>query len=208
MNTSATGGTLTPDAPPAPCPLEDVAFEDFLEQIILGLTSLPGKFVFPRWQPVIPNTPPNTVDWAAWGITVVEPDTYGVELHSSTNDGASILIRHETVEVLLSFYGPHSSSYASIFRDGLQVAQNREVLTVNGMGLIETQRAANLSELIKNLWYRRVDIVWRFRRQTLRAYSVLNLLSAQGIVYTDTYPTSPPVVEFQYPITVTNPPTN
>lgn len=174
MNTSATGGYLAPAATPAP--LEDDAFTDFLQAILVGISGLPGNRVFPRWQPQPPNLPAKSIDWAALGITNFRPQTFAVELH--TEDGDEIQ-RHEEIDILTSFYGPHAWGFASQFRDGLQVSQNRYALQAAGMGLVDTGELINAPQLLKELWTQRVDMRWTIRRAIQRKYPVLSLLSAQ-----------------------------
>lgn len=184
-NTSASGGYLLPASSPAP--LEGQSFEDFLQQIFVGLTGIDGSFVRPRWQPDPPNQPARGQDWFAFGITDWDPDTYGVELHKA--DGSSDLQRHETVNILISFYGPNASTYMAMLRDGLQIAQNREIFQTNAMGLVQTGRALNVPSLVKEKWLNRIDLTMTMRRLILRTYPILNLASANGILYNEEYAT-------------------
>lgn len=188
MTTSATGGYLVPAASPAP--LEDDAFTDFLQAIVVGLTGLQGANVRPRWQPQVPNLPPDGDDWAAIGIQNTTPDTYAVEIHDATGSGRDELQRHEIVEILISFYGPHANRYCGMLRDGLQIAQNREVLFRNGMGLVDTGPPTPAPSLVKDRWLYRVDMMWTIKRAVQRFYPVLNVLSAQGAIITELSETS------------------
>jgi len=182
-NTSATGGFLLPAASPAP--LEGQDFEDFLQQIFVGLTGIPGKFVRPRWQPEPPDLPAAATDWFAFGITEWDPDTYAVEEHDRSGNGTTNLKRHETVRILLSFYGQRASYYMALLRDGLQIEQNREVFQRNAMGLVDTGRATAVPSLVKDKWLNRIDLPMTMRRLILRTYPVLNLVSFNGILYTE-----------------------
>jgi hypothetical protein len=49
-------------------------FEDFLQQLIAGITNLPAERVFPRWQEEPVPKPPFGTDWAAVGPTTDELD--------------------------------------------------------------------------------------------------------------------------------------
>jgi hypothetical protein len=182
-NTSATGGFLLPAASPAP--LEGQDFEDFLQQIFVGLTGISGTLVRPSWQEEPPDLPEADVDWFAFKIAEWDPDTYAVEQHDSS--GVSNLKRHETVRITLSFYGPRASYYMALLRDGLQIEQNRTIFTQNAMGLVDTERAVAVPSIVKDKWYNRVDMPMTMRRLILRSYPVLNIASFNGILYNELY---------------------
>lgn len=185
-NTSASGGYLTPDVSPAP--LEGQAFEDFLWGIIVGISTLAEDMVRPRWQIDPANLPAFGTNWASFGVMDWDADTYAVTKHDPTGEGSDSLERYETDTILVSFYGPDASKYMAIFRDGLQIAQNREVLQLAKMGEQETTTARNVPVLIKDKWQQRIDIQWIIRRQILRTYTVFNIGSMNGTLYTDVTP--------------------
>lgn len=189
VNDSSTGGYLQPAVTPAP--LEDQAFEDFLQEIFVGLSGLPTDSVIPRWQPEPINQPDLLSDWIAFGIMRQDPDVYAVVEHDPTGNGQDQMQRHETVEILLSSYGPNSVRNLSTLRDGLQVSQNRDVLTTNGMGVVQTGEMTPVPTLVKDRWLRRYDMMLTIRRQILRSYPVLNLSSAQATLNTDDGITTP-----------------
>ncbi len=174
VNTSATGGYLTPTVSPAP--LEDELLANFIQEWVVGITGLAGQYVRPRWQAEPPNIPQSSVNWAAVGIVNRESDMYAVEQHLA--GGTSQIKRHEVMNILASFYGPAADSYAHLLREGMQLAQNREVLTKNNMGLVNSGEATTVPELVKERWLYRVDLPFSIRRQIIRTYSVLNLNSA------------------------------
>lgn len=184
-NDSATGGPLTPELVPAP--LEDIALDDFLHDLIVGITGLDNTLVRPRWQPEPANLPDVGTNWVAFGIVSKEADTYAVEQHIATGQGFDYLKRQEVLNIFCSFYGPQAGSYAELLRDGLQIAQNREVLQLNMMGLVETKETITAPSLVKDKWLFRVDLMVRIRRQILRQYPVLNVLSAQGTIDVETF---------------------
>lgn len=174
-NTSSTGGPLLPSASPAP--LEGIALEDFLHDLIVTLTGIPT--LFPRWQPEPPDMPAYGTDWGAFGVVSREADVFGVNLHgSAAGVGYDELRRHEKLNILTSFYGPDADSYAALLRDDLQLPQNNEILQLNNMGLVETQDLLVIPELVKERWVRRVDMHVIIKRQIVRRYSVLNLASS------------------------------
>lgn len=175
MTTSATGGRLLPLA----SILDDEALIDFLQETVAGVSGLPGQLVRPRWQAEPPNLPDFGTDWAAIGITDREADTYPVIEHDPTGQGADRLIRHERLDLLCSFYGPHAGSLAALLRDGLFIAQNREALLLVGMALVEVSGSTRAPALVKERYTDRTDITVTLRREIRRTYPVLNLLSAQ-----------------------------
>jgi hypothetical protein len=186
-NTSATGGSLTSTLTPAP--LEDQALLDFLQSWIVGITGLPQTTVRPRWQPEPGNIPNESTNWVAFGIPRRESDVNAAELHFPSNPGYNEIRRHEILNILASFYGPNANGYAEIFREGIQVAQNREVLSLNAMGLVESGDVIALPELVKNKWYTRADLTFRIRRQIVRQYAVLNISEVDGSVNNELYTT-------------------
>lgn len=174
-NTSATGGALLPSTTPAP--LEGAALQNFLHDWFVALSGLDNTMVRPRWQAEPVNIPQATDSWLAFGITRYESDTFASEQHFASGSGYNEIRRHEVLNILLSFYGPSADSYAAILRDGMQVAQNREVLTLNAMGLVESGEVVAVPELVKDKWYYRADLTVRIRRQIVRQYAVQNLLT-------------------------------
>lgn len=175
-NSSATGGYLVPASTPSP--LQGQSLEDFLQEVLVGISALDPKLVRPAFQSEPPNIPADSA-WLAFRITNQSPDTFAVEQHDPTGDGSTTLIRHEIVTLLLSFYGSAGRDLASAVSDGFQISQNREVLMQNGMALVETGDLVPVPSLVKEKWLYRTDMTLRIRRQILRSYPVLNLLSAQ-----------------------------
>lgn len=187
-NTSATGGYLP--ATPSPAPLEGPALINFFQEWIVGLTGLPGKMVRPRWQQEPPNIPEEGTDWLAFGITNRAADTFAVELHPPLGPDYNQIRRHEVLDILVSIYGPNADNYAHLLREGMALAQNREPLSLNSMGLISSGAVQTVPELVKEKWYYRVDMPFSIRRQIVREFRVLSLTSAQGTVNNENYLTS------------------
>lgn len=181
-NNSASGGFLQPSA--APSPLEGQDLNRFLQQIIVGISGLDGTLVRPRWQTEMPVIPDAATVWAAMGITTRPRDTFAAIVHGSSGQGYDELRRHETLHTLCSFYDTgvngQADKFCAIVADGLAIPQNREVLTLNGFGLVNTGDPTAVPSLWKERWLYRVDLQILFRRQIKRQYQVLNLLSAQG----------------------------
>jgi hypothetical protein len=192
-NNSSTGGYLVPDNA-IPAPLEDDALDDFLHDVLAGITGLTADLVRPRWQPNVPDLPSRATNWCAFGIMSRSADTFDASNHDGTGDGADVLQRHEMLNIVTSFYGPNCQAYGALLRDGLGVAQNREQLFLVGMGLVSVGDLTKAPELIKNVWLQRADLPLTIRREIRREYPVLNLLSAQATLsappVTDTIDTS------------------
>jgi hypothetical protein len=169
--------------------LEDNALEDYLQVWVVALTGLPSDMVRPRWQPEPPNIPDYGVDWCGLGVTSQKADTFTVELHNPTGVGYDELRRHEELTCSVSFYGPNSGGFALLLRDNMQLSQNLEYLTLQGMGLVESGNVMTVPELVKERWLKRKDIDFTLRRQIVRDYSVPSLLSAQGVLYNEHYTT-------------------
>lgn len=182
-NDSSTGGYLSPAV--ASPPLEDDALTAIFQQMIVGITALPGNMVRPRWQPNPPKQPEPTVNWCALGIAVQTPDDGPAIVHNGSSNGSDTYIRHEQIDVLASFYGPNAMQNAQLLSDGLAIPQNLEQLKANDMNSVDTGQIRAAPDLINEQWVRRYDIELTFRRKIARTYSVLNILTAQGTVQTD-----------------------
>lgn len=188
MNDSSTGGYLLPveSNPPA----EDAALDAILQSLIVGLTGLPGSMIRPRWQPTVPKQPEPSVNWCAIGVTEDDSDDYPAIVHIGAGDGRDQFYQNETLSVLASFYGPNAQSYAKIARNGLYIAQNREALTAAGLDVKGAKKIVSAPEMINLQWVKRYDLNMHFSRQVSRTYAVLNLLSSDGTLETDSVTTS------------------
>ena len=184
-NNSATGGTLLPAAP---APLEGQSLDRFLQQVVAAVTGLDGTLVRPRWQKEPPNMPRVGIDWAAVGVMRREADTYASVMHSEHTPGADTVFRQEKLHVLVSFYGDTAADNAGRLREGLSVAQNREILDTVDMAYIGADETVTAPSLVNERWQYRVDLPMVFVRAIRRTYPVLNLLSASGSIVTDNDP--------------------
>lgn len=178
-NDSSTGGYLSPVSSR---PVEDDAFEDFIGNVVAGITGLARALVRPRWQPKPPPHPAITTNWCAIGITTIVSDYGAVTLHNPAGQGTDEQQRHDTVDLLASFYGPGAYSLASRLRDGLMVSQNRRAMREAGINLLESTRMRTASDLLNERFIRRVDLEVRLRRAFVRTYPILNVLSVSGVI--------------------------
>lgn len=176
-NTSASGGFLTPNL--TPTVLEDDALVNFFQEWVVGLTGLTPANVRPRWQAEPPNIPADGINWAAIGIVRRSPDVFASEEHVATGPGYDVLRKHEILHLICSFYGPNAETYSGTFRDGMQIAQNREILSLNRMGLVESGEPIVVPELLKEKWLYKTDLPFSIKREIIRNYAVQNVLSSQ-----------------------------
>lgn len=182
-NDSTATGYLVPTAQSPP--LEDAALDAVFQQMIVGLTGLPGNMVRPRWQPTVPKQPEPNVNWCAIGVTNSEADPNPAMIHNPAGDGSDTLQRNEILTVLASFYGPNASANAAQARDGIFVSQNNAMLGTYSMGLVSAGPKRPAPELVNQQWIRRYDFEIKVRREIIRTYNVLNILSADGTVDSD-----------------------
>lgn len=191
-NTSATGGPLAPAAMPAP--LEGQALYEFVQAWLVGVCGLDGTMVRPRFQSEPPNIPDSGLAWMAFGIGARPADTFPFVQHNPGTEappvaGSSTLQRHETLDVLCSFYDTGvtglADQYASILRDGLVMPQNSEVLQESGFALVKVGSLLPVPSLLKERWLYRIDFPLVVRRAIERTYPVLDVVAADGTINTD-----------------------
>lgn len=183
-NTSATGGYLSPAASPAPS--EDAALEDIFQSAIVGVTSIDGKLVRPRWQPKPPKQPSADTDWIAFGVIRQTPDASPYIEHNGGGDGKDTMKRHEDIELAITCYGPNGSKYATILRDSFWLPQNNEGLNAHSISFVDGHEMRPFPELVNQQWIRRHDITLRFRREVVRDYAILNIEAADIGLIDDT----------------------
>lgn len=175
-------------APPAP--LEDDDLDNALQSVIVGVTGLSADLVRPRWQVTTPKQPEPDVDWCAVGVVSSQPDAgpYIEHLfgHDITAPAGDLSIRHEQIDVLVSFYGPHAKSTMGILRDGLGIPQNLELAKSVGLYFVSIDSGRLAPDFINLQWVRRWDSELIFRRMVSRVYGVNNILSAEIDLRDDT----------------------
>jgi len=184
MTTSATGGFLTPQAPPAPGPLDGAGLNDFLQPMLVAMTGIDPTLVRPAFQSEPPNVPDAGVAWMAFRYTQRPADDFPALVH---RDGYDEFQRHEAIHTLCSFYDLGTSGladyYASLLRDNLMVPQNAEYLTAQGFGVAVVQDKTAVPVIVKMRWQYRVDVPFVLRRAVVRWYNVLNVASSDGVIH-------------------------
>lgn len=180
---------LTPTDSPGPLYGSDL--EDFMHDVIAGITGLGNTLVTASWQPEPDNIPPAGTVWCAFGFQPeFEHSQFPVVLHDGNgNSGAGVdtIQQHETFTMLTSFYdlgaGADAQKYCALLRDGLFIAQNREEMLSAGIVLISISPMRPAPVLVKERWLYRIDLAVTLRRQIDRTYGVPNVASAQGTIY-------------------------
>jgi hypothetical protein len=185
-NTSATGGYLTQGTP---APSEGQALRRFLQAMLVGVTGLPNNLVRQSWEANPAPVPSIETNWMAFGIESQRSEA-GDPYHRQRDDGSSLLIRHEELDVACIFYGPDAQQNANLLRDGLYLAQNRESMYSVGMGLVGFSETFHVPELINDRFFDRADITMTLRREVRREYPVLHFLAADGIIYANRHVTT------------------
>lgn len=179
-NTSSSGGYLLPQTP---YPMDDEALDIFLQNLIVGITGMPGALVRARWQTTIPQQPPVGTNWCAIGVISETPDD-GPWIDYDPNNLVGIYTRHTDLEVLSTFYGPASKQNCALLRDGLAIPQNCEVLRANVMDYVSCGRIQHAPEFVNQQWIGRSDMTINLRRKVTRDYQT-NYLAVAEINLTD-----------------------
>ena len=183
-NDSSTSGYL---APLGPQPADDDALDLLLQPVIAGVTGLDGTLVRRRGQAVPPAQPDRPFTWCSFAVTGTQSDINPTLVHDGAangGQGASYVLRQETLEVTAVFYGPAARGTATLLRDGLNIAQNRDAMRAVGLAYVGMERITFVPDLQNTQFIRRADLVFRVRRMVVRTYAILNIESAEGTVVT------------------------
>lgn len=180
INTSTENGWLTPTDSND---VHDQVLERKISDWITGLTGMTGDVIFPRWQSdPVRSRPAMDVTWCAFGVTEVDDGANSIFIQQ---DDDAQLWRHQTLDVLFSFYGPQGQNRAVSFRDGLSVPQNNDMLKSTGLTFNSCGRLLSVPDLINNQWQRRYDLPVRLRRKLTRQYGVKSILEPDVILNGD-----------------------
>lgn len=172
MADSSTGGYIVPSSEVA----YDQQLKDIFQAFIRQLIRMDGTLVRPRWQQKPLPTPDINTNWCAFGIKTTQPnDTPYFEQQQDS----AISIRHESIELLISFYGPLSESNINLLRDGLAIPQNIAQLKFNQIKFVSISEITIAPDLLNQQWVQRHDVTVMFRRKTQRAIPILTFESFQ-----------------------------
>lgn len=176
-NTSATGGYLQQVSGP----LEGLGLRRFIGTLLVGVSGFAPGMVRPSWQQNPPPLPTIGTNWMAFGITSrrADNDPYQVE----KDDGQrTLMLRHEELDILLAFYGPDCLQKAAEVREGFELTQNTGYLMLAGMAYIDLSDIVHAPELVNDRYFDRADTTLTIRREVRREYSILNFVSANGVI--------------------------
>lgn len=186
-NTSATGGYLRRTAS------NPTELRDFIHDWLAGLTGLANELVRPAWQINPPTLPSNSTDWVAFAILNKQTEK-GFPFQKQILEGLKVEISsEETLEILVSFYGPSAFVNVDAFRDALFVTQNSEPLLLRGLGLQNVGAINHVPELVNDLWYDRWDVIIYINREVLQsftssafpAFDILSIEKVEGELITE-----------------------
>jgi len=176
---SATGGYLIQTEVPLPGGL---TLNQYLQQVIVGITGMTNTTVRPKWQKNPPKVLPNPEDnFCAFGVRIINPDANAFTKLDEDGEG-SVLQRHEELNIECSFYGSDCVKNANNLRDGLQISQNREALTAANIGFKETSATNFVPEVHGQVWFPRCDITVVLKRQVDKTFEVLSFESSVGTI--------------------------
>lgn len=171
----------------------DQELEDLINPTLAGITGLDkNKQIRPRFSVDPPTVPDRSVNWVAFGINRVVSPSQASVFQKDAN--SAVVIRYQEIELLLSWYGPKASHYAELFRDGILIGQNRDLLAASDLGVVDVGEARKVPELFKEKYLTRYDMLWTLRRRTERTYSVKDLASVNITLNTDPVGETPTVI--------------
>ena len=164
-----TDSTVDGYIPPVGVVEYDQELEDVFQGLIVGVTSLQGDLVRPRWQQDPPPMPAVGVDWCGFAVKALTSDDGPMfEQHDEDMDS----IRHETLKLFLSFYGQRGQAFANIFKDGLGIPQNIAQLRQQKIKYIGCSEIVTAPDFLNQQYVHRYDLVASFRRKTKRTYAI------------------------------------
>lgn len=185
-NNTSTGGFLQPNPqPPALVTTPPgLPLIDFLQTVFVGLSGFNGTLVRPEWQPEPPKNPDLEINWMAFGIGPITPDSNAYVDFDS--EGNPMMQRNELLQIACSVYGPAAYDNAGLIRDGFQLTQNLTSLKTANMGFAYDSPAQHVPDYINGRFIDRFTMDIFLRRQIQRFYPILTFISATGTIYTQT----------------------
>lgn len=176
MGDSASGGYITPSGGSA----YDQDLEDIFQAFIVGITSLSGDMVRPRFQTEPPPFPAVGEDWCAFAVKSITPDDGP---YFDQKDETMDSIRHEELTLFLSFYGDHGQTIANVLKDGLGIPQNITQLKAQKIKFIKVGEIITAPDFLNNQYVHRYDLTAVFKRKTLRTFAVKSFVDTGPIEF-------------------------
>lgn len=165
MTDSTIGGYIVPTGGVA----YDQELRDIFQAFIRAVVAMDGTLVRPRWQQVPLPTPDINTDWCAFGVKVTEPND---SPYFEQQDDSAVSIRHESIQVLISFYGPSSESNINLLKDGLAIPQNIAQLSQFQIKFVSVDQIIAAPDFLNQQWVQRHDMTATFRRKTQRTVPI------------------------------------
>lgn len=176
---------------------QGVTFRRFIHGLIAGITGLNATLVRPMWQPNPPVVPSREVNWCAYGITSQRAEPGGIYHDQKDITGTPAqIVRHEQVDIICAFYGSECLGYAEVLRDGIEIAQNREALFLNGVGLNGFGDIIQAPELVNDVFFPRADVTMTLNREIRRTYNISHFVGAMGSILADDAKSQPLIKTF------------
>lgn len=168
---------LTPTATATPAGQD---FRRLLQQVLVGLSGLPGALVRPSWQRDPAPSPGTDVRWLALRVTTEDGGSDAIV--TQRDDGADFE-RMERVSLAVTAYGPESETFAGEVRDGFFLPPNRYALRSEGIAFQGVGPVMHVPELFNDQWLDRSDFVVTLERVVKRSYRILPIASVRGTIY-------------------------
>lgn len=152
-----------------------------------SLTGIPIDKVRRRWVRKPGTMPAIGEDWAALGVTTVK--SHGTPYQRATKgvidvaeSGTVTRESHQTLTVMVSFYGEHAAYLSDLFRESSQLGQNASALAKDGLTLQGVvSEVTHVPDLLNEQWVDRYDVVFDVGRKVARTYGVRDLASVGRI---------------------------
>ena len=173
---------------PAATNVDDKELEYLFQAMLVAILGIEGALVRRAFQTdATPTAPGPGTAWCAFTIDMLdETNSKGQWEHDpngASGQGQDDLTVYEIIDVRVSMYGPTSQGMASLVRDGLKVAQNRDVLRSNGLAYQYQSKPQPMHQLTGDTnmkTQRRYDVTLRFMRQIVRVYPVRSITAVDG----------------------------
>lgn len=190
MKTTATGGILIPNpkVPTLNTTPSGLTFVQFIQQLLVALSTFDGSLVRPEWQKEPGKRPDIDTNWLAFGFgsALADFNAYVTAGSNAEQPPTPSLQRNELVQINVSVYGPNAYDNIGMIRDGFQLTQNLQSLRQANIGFAYDNPATHTPDFFNERWYDRWRMEIFVRRSIERVYPLLSFVSASGTIYTQT----------------------